>query len=311
MITTDSQNQATRLLIIGDIVIDETWHVRVRGLSPEGPVPIAMLEGQEPVIKPGGAGLAATYAARSNINVHLLTACGSQNKKLLEENGVPTTSVAPIVNVVKKRYIDIDSGYHLIRVDNDDVVDKPNIVTENICPQIEKILDQKNISVVSMLDYRKGMFFNEDTCRNIISLCHRRGVKVYVDTRCSTRKFMGVDYLKLNKHEYKMALKELEVKNKSDIVNKLEIGRLIVTKGRDGALIHYGKEDDYSTFFPQHYSGTPDVTGCGDVFGVMFCDYISRHNNKYENKRELEFDAVKKAVDEATYFAYQDTESRI
>jgi bifunctional ADP-heptose synthase (sugar kinase/adenylyltransferase) len=220
-------------------------------------------------------------------------------------------SIEPIVNVIKKRYIDINSGYHLIRVDNDEVVDKPNIVTENIYPEMERIIDEEGISIVSLLDYRKGMFFNHITCRDMISLCRNKRIPVYVDTRCSPIKFRGANYLKLNNLEYAAAKKELNIDDPYEMIRRLEISSLIVTRGKDGATLYGSQTGSETNIHPREYNGTPDVTGCGDVFGVNFCDYISMGREKYKSKYNMEIDAVKEAVDRASFFAYQNIGDRL
>lgn len=311
MITIGSQSHRTKLLIIGDIVVDETWYSETKKLSPEAPVPVATLIKNQPDVTIGGAGLAARYAIKNCVDVNFITACSRENKSRLEWLGIPTVSIEPIVNVIKKRYIDINSGYHLIRVDNDEVVDKPNIVTENIYPEMERIIDEEGISIVSLLDYRKGMFFNHITCKDMISLCRKKRIPVYVDTRCSPIKFRGANYLKLNDLEYAAAKKELNIDDPYEMIRRLEISSLIVTRGKDGATLYGSQTGSETNIHPREYNGTPDVTGCGDVFGVNFCDYISTGREKYKSKYNMEIDAVKEAVDRASFFAYQNIGDRL
>jgi len=312
MTTTSSQNQAAKLLIIGDIVIDETWHVRATKLSPEGPIPVVILDSDTPEVKAGGAGLAARYATKNKIPVHLMTACSLKNKDLLESNGIPTTSIDDTDNIVKKRYIDIESGYHLMRVDNDSVVSVPDITTDNIYSLLKDFILQNNVSMVSMLDYRKGVFFDRNTCQSIIRLCRSKDIFTYVDTRCLPTKFIGADYIKLNATEYDYAKNRMNTKDMSEMRHRLEANSLIVTLGKDGAMMT-SQNCNNTSYVPKlrKTSHAPDVTGCGDVFGINFCTELYEAMTKKSSLGNAQNRALRIAVEKATSFAYEDTRKRL
>lgn len=64
-----------RLVIVGDVLLDETIDAEITRFSPEGPVPVA--ENLHRSSRPGGAGLAALVAAAAGHDVVLVTALGA------------------------------------------------------------------------------------------------------------------------------------------------------------------------------------------------------------------------------------------
>lgn len=65
----------TRLVVIGDALLDRDLHGHAERLAPDAPVPV--IDAIEPVSRAGGAGLAALLAARAGVDVTLITALGA------------------------------------------------------------------------------------------------------------------------------------------------------------------------------------------------------------------------------------------
>src|SRR4051794_35107942 len=61
-----------RLTVIGDALLDRDVEGDVRRLAPDAPVPV--VDHEQTVVRPGGAGLAATLAAAGGHEVRLVTA---------------------------------------------------------------------------------------------------------------------------------------------------------------------------------------------------------------------------------------------
>jgi rfaE bifunctional protein nucleotidyltransferase chain/domain len=64
----------TRLVVIGDALLDRDLRGRAERLAPDAPVPV--VDAIEPVARAGGAGLAALLATRAGVQVTLVTALG-------------------------------------------------------------------------------------------------------------------------------------------------------------------------------------------------------------------------------------------
>jgi bifunctional ADP-heptose synthase (sugar kinase/adenylyltransferase) len=291
---------------VGDLIVDSTWYVNAKKLSPEAPVPTLYLTTPEPINSPGGASLAATYANRYSIKSEFVTVAETKFFKWLQNKGIQITSLIDNLNIVKTRYIDIESGYHVVRVDNDDIITPCNVLPLQMRTTIEDIITKHNIKCIALFDYVKGVFNNADTCHSILSIAKQNNIPIYVDTKGSILKYIGADYLKLNEKEYIAAATALRVDGPLELAKRLRTEGLIVTKGKKGASLYTTKKDKEFEFIPDliEYTGTPDVTGCGDVFDVNFC----------YNKFILGLDpteSLRLSVKQATKFAYEPVNDRL
>src|SRR2546429_6715352 len=64
----------TRLLVVGDVMLDRYWFGEVERISPEAPVPVVKIDRTED--RPGGAANVARNAAALGVNVSLLSVVG-------------------------------------------------------------------------------------------------------------------------------------------------------------------------------------------------------------------------------------------
>jgi len=291
-----------KILVIGDTIIDETWYVDTKKISPEAPVPVACLTSVDPLKTPGGASLATSYARKHNIPISFLTATDSNNIAWLSKKGIDVYNITDTHNVIKTRYIDKNSGYHLIRIDNDDVVCRPKITIKTITKILEKRITQEDIQCIVMLDYCKGVLVDPLICSLIIDVAKIYNIPTYVDTRGDTKKFTNVDTMKLNAKEYVAACAAHDINCPYALCKALNVSRLIVTKGKEGATVY--ENNKRYTVKPQKYTGSPDVTGCGDVFDINFCYHCFMEGFTPTKSLRL-------SVNKATEYAYTSIGDRL
>ena len=300
-----------RMLLIGDLIIDRTWHVDVHKISPEAPVPVASLNHKSPIETPGAGGLGATFATKyfPDMETIFLTATTRERAGWLHSKGIK--NVIPhftTENIIKTRYIDKESRYHLLRVDNDEVIDPPEMCNEhgeNFLKKIREITEKK-IDVICMLDYRKGLFNDINITQQVIEIAKELNIPSFVDSRATNLdKFNGIDYLKLNKREFFDAQKTFNSSSYFDLLKKVGARNLLKTLAEEGAKL-YNIETQQITAYKDYtkYAGAVDVTGCGDAFDISFCYYCF-----IEGKTPQ--DALRLAVNKATYYAHQSIEERL
>jgi D-beta-D-heptose 7-phosphate kinase/D-beta-D-heptose 1-phosphate adenosyltransferase len=207
-----------KMYIIGDLIIDRYTYVRATRLSPEAPVPIVQLTDKE-VYTLGGAGLAASYAKKHGIEFSFATKYNKLGRKLVFRNNLAgetsrhSSYEEKLKDLTKHRYIDIGTGYHLLRVDNDsfDCYGPIDNLLERVKTGME--FDDHPHKILVLLDYRKGIFSDEKQCQELIDWAHREGLFIYVDTRREDlQRFFGADIIKLNESEFQSACKKYEVK---------------------------------------------------------------------------------------------------
>ena len=100
----------------------------------------------------------------------------------------------------------------------------------------------------------------------------------------------------------------LDVSSPISLMLNLDVKNLIITKGANGADLYMWSEETRfitkKSHKPKKLSGSPDVTGCGDVLDISFC-----YNWAIGGLTLVE--ALKAASDRATEFAYEPIEARI
>lgn len=293
-----------KILILGDLLIDETWYVETTKISPEAPVPVASLVSKKPISTPGGAGLAAGYAAKENIPSLFLSLFSQEAKEILDNTSINYICIETIENNIKKiRYIDKASRYHLIRIDTDNLVIQ-KAYPYSIIETILNLIKNNNIGCIAMLNYRKGVFNNREMIQNIISLAKNNNIYTFADTRGDITKFINCNAIKLNHIELSNALDTTGCLSSYELREKMNIDILITTKAAKGA--EACSKIETISIEPRKMIGNPDVTGAGDIFDINFCyDYYCR-TNKSNLSESLAY-----AVNRATEFVRQPIETRL
>jgi D-beta-D-heptose 7-phosphate kinase/D-beta-D-heptose 1-phosphate adenosyltransferase len=157
--------------------------------------------------------------------------------------------------ITKERFIDADSGQHLLRTDfgEKDKL-KPLMVTSNI----EKDISGYDYVVIS--DYEKG-FVTHETAEKIVSACVSSNVPVFVDSKKRDLSCFDGAIIKINEKEY-------------DLLDKTTVNEdnLVVTCGKHGA--HWK-----GRAYPTNIVEVSDVSGAGDTF---LASLVYGHH-KYQN----------------------------
>lgn len=205
-----------KILLVGDSCVDEYVYGIVDRLSPESPVPVLKQTGKETK-----SGMAANV------------------KENLEMLGCEIDFITNSESVVKTRYIDERSGYHLLRVDQDTALTPWS-------GRMPFALESYDAIVIS--DYGKG-FINYD---HIDDLRKNFTGPMFLDTKkTDLAAFHGI-FVKINEIEY----------NRRVSIND----RLIVTLGNRGAMYKTGSDPKHETSYPAPKVEVFDVCGAGDTF---------------------------------------------
>ncbi|RLC02732.1 MAG: hypothetical protein DRH90_13110 [Deltaproteobacteria bacterium] len=298
------------MLIIGDFITDKYTYVKTRRVSPEAPVLIVGQLDKE-ILAPGGAGLAAAYSKKHSFHFHLITNCGFfgtatlKRKELFSRTTILKTEIEH-EEIVKQRYIDITTNYHLLRVDNDSFDCLGN------CNRLLGAVTVKQVThaVALLLDYRKGMFSNTEQCQDLLSRFRNKNIITYVDSRRDDLlRFKGADIIKLNELEYKNAKERYG----NNLIEELEVQALVVTRGDKGATLFFKDKKEETNFTIAPCSLIAEVTGAGDVFDSNCCHKIETMLT-LDSKQDL-FEALRSGISiackKATQYVYEQIETRL
>lgn len=203
-----------KVLLIGDICTDEYQYGTIDRLSPEAPVP---------VFKPTRIETMPGMAA--NVEANLL-ALGIEIIMIGGEKSVKT------------RLIDERSKQHIVRIDNDVILEKslPIDLINN---------DMLGVDAIVISDYNKGLVSYE----LIEGLRKKFTGPIFIDTKKTDLIRLNRCYVKINESEY----------NKAKTIND----NLIVTLGSRGAMF---KQQEREKFYSSEQVAVTDVCGAGDTF---------------------------------------------
>lgn len=229
-----------KILLIGELAHDITIYGKSHRLCPEAPVPVFL-----PNETKTNLGMAGNVL---------------NNLKSLEPD-LEIDTIFQTIPIKKTRYIDSDSGYLMLRVDEDDkVLEQDNF--SNVGWKHKKFITEYDAVIIS--DYNKGFLSPKDI--EILSFnSDREKVPMFLDTK----KYLGkwsknVDFIKINKKEF---TDNLNFWNKNDLSYNEEIYKnLIVTLGKEGASLW---QENFTHKLDE--IDVKDVSGAGDTFLAALC----------------------------------------
>jgi rfaE bifunctional protein kinase chain/domain len=258
-----------KICVIGDIMIDEFLNSTVSRLSPEAPVPVANTCNKYSV--PGGAGNVANNLFKLSdngklANIYLAGWVGHQYYNSFCKQGIKMWSGGSIRNDdtnIKLRVIDKKTGYHLIRIDNENMINKPHETLP--FNEITSWLMEIEPDAVLISDYAKGAI-NEDLASIIIDLgiAYEKPYPTFVDSRKENFScFRYAEYITPNDIEFTKICKFHEVNLPYNLIAYLKIHGILLTRGHKGMTLYENKKSEI--IIPSTHEEIIDVTGAGDT----------------------------------------------
>jgi len=264
-----------KVLVVGDVMLDEFIWGKVNRISPEAPVPVVWVQSES--IMPGGAANVANNLRSLGAQVSLIGALGYDRwgALLLEEllrRGIDTggTMKTNRPTTVKTRVI----AHHqqVVRVDRERQEPLTSQVADRLTQNILERLPQVDAVVIE--DYGKGVV-TPRLLETVIPAARRQKKIVTVDPKQEHfQLYRGVTALTPNRAEAGEAVGR-ELKSDADIdrageeiLRRLGCEGLLVTLGEDGMRLfeHGGR----ATTIPTVAQEVFDVAGAGDTVIAAF-----------------------------------------
>ena len=263
-----------KVLVIGDIIMDEYVWGDVSRISPEAPVPVVevkretkMLGGAANVIhniatlgaKPTLCGVVGQdHAGKAIINE--INNMGLTSDGIVLEQGRPTS--------IKTRVV--ARNQQVVRFDRETRTDIRPESIENLLTFIGENLDGLDAIVVA--DYGKGVISATlmKGLRKLIQSAPGESVKIAVDPKTGNFEYYhGVDVITPNHHEagifcrFEIVDEETLVRAGKQMLKELNCRSVLITQGKDGmTLFENGGEIIH---IPTVAKNVFDVTGAGDT----------------------------------------------
>jgi D-beta-D-heptose 7-phosphate kinase/D-beta-D-heptose 1-phosphate adenosyltransferase len=260
-----------RVLVVGDVMLDEFLWGKVARISPEAPVPVVEVTGQS--FHLGGAGNVASNVRSLGGTAVLvglvgedwagdrlrqeLAAAGVEGALVVSRTGRPTT--------VKTRIV----AHHqqVVRADREQSDDIPDAVERELIVRVRATLPGCRAVIVS--DYQKGVVTGP-VMAAVSSLARRRRIPVLVDPKVRHfRLYRRVTLVTPNQSEAEQASgmrartpQDLKAAG-SRILSLLGCRAVLITRGEHGmSLLERGRPPVH---IPTAAREVFDVTGAGDT----------------------------------------------
>ncbi len=261
--------QKSRILIIGDLMLDKHLWGEVERISPEAPVPVVDVIRETMV--PGGASNVANNVVGLGARAVVCGVIGRDSDgalltSLLQEKGIETEGLvedASRPTTVKTRVI--AHNQHVVRIDKEKRSPLSGEVTSALWERIRAVRD--HISGVIIEDYGKGVV-TPGLIQDVISLF--QGVPIAVDPKeAHYLMYKGATVMTPNHHEAgRMYGKRIETREDlltvgDGIMKDLSLQALIITLGKDGMSLFLGNGEVF--LIPTVAREEFDVTGAGDT----------------------------------------------
>lgn len=258
-----------RILVIGEQCLDRTVTCRIDRLCPEAPVPVL-----NPVLTTSSHGMAG------NVYANLIS---------LGAISGDVDCLFPPTVIEKTRYVDQQTGYIVVRVDEHDSVKR--IDRDRLVSALSA-----HLGIVVISDYCKG-FLHEDDIEYIGNHCRERGITTFLDTK----KRLGgwsiwMDYVKINQREF-------DAHVNCDV--SAFCRNLIVTQGDRGCW--WVNRDTYVPVDPVRVA---DVCGAGDSHLAAFALEFMRNRGRTVEALSYANRAARIAASRRGIVAVLDSETR-
>lgn len=265
-----------KLMVIGDLLLDQFVWGEVSRISPEAPVPVVWVKNEG--FMPGGSCNVANNLAKLGAKVSLVGVVGEDEKAailkdLLKERGISFGGIITDPErptILKTRVI----AHHqqVVRIDRENT----EALTENIIGKMKDYVKNniKDVDGVIIEDYGKGVI-TPSLLKFVVPLARKYGKIVAVDPKEDNFKYYkGVSVMTPNHYEAAKAVgfvldtNEKLLKAGEKMLGKFNMDVALITLGERGMMVfEKGKKPCHIPTVAQEVF---DVSGAGDTVIAVY-----------------------------------------
>lgn len=255
---------ATRVLVVGDVMLDRYWFGDVSRISPEAPVPVVKVEKVEE--RPGGAANVARNCAALGAKTALLSVVGADEAgqslaRLMSSAGISASlhEDAQLSTTVKLRVL--GRQQQLLRIDFEN--SPTHEVLKAKLAEFENRLPDTDVVILS--DYGKGGLTH---IGEMIRLARAAGKPVLVDPKGDDyARYAGATLLTPNRSELREVVGRWKdeddlLKRAQALREELQLQGLLVTRSEEGMTLVTAAGLSHE---PAQAREVYDVSGAGDT----------------------------------------------
>jgi D-beta-D-heptose 7-phosphate kinase/D-beta-D-heptose 1-phosphate adenosyltransferase len=261
----------SKIIVLGDIMLDRYLWGNVDRISPEAPVPVVHIKKETNNL--GGAANVAANVQALGADVTMLGVVGNDMmadilKENLVEKGLKTTGLLidkDRPTTVKTRIV--AHNQQVVRIDREDTQEIGSPLVEQLIARITKML--KGIDGIIISDYGKGVI-TYDLLSTLIPIVKKAGKFIAVDPKeVHFMNYREVSVITPNHHEAgfisgkKITSDSVLADVGWNLMDLLSLESLLITRGEKGMALF--ERDRKLTHIPARAKTVYDVTGAGDT----------------------------------------------
>ncbi|MDW7643574.1 MAG: bifunctional D-glycero-beta-D-manno-heptose-7-phosphate kinase/D-glycero-beta-D-manno-heptose 1-phosphate adenylyltransferase HldE [Desulfuromonadales bacterium] len=259
------------ILVVGDLILDEYLWGKSDRISPEAPVPIVNITGED--LRLGGAGNVANNLLSLGCRVRVASVLGedADGRRLQELLQVRRIDVDGLVwdagRTTSRKSRILASNQQMLRIDREVCTPISTAEEERLLAKVRQMLP--DVQGILLSDYLKGVL-TERVVQEIIALGQAAALPVVIDPKGTDyRKYRGATLLTPNRKETQLASgitigDEQSLRRAGrQLFDELALDALVVTRSEEGMTLFL--PDGLEEHFPTLAREVFDVSGAGDT----------------------------------------------
>ncbi|MBN2647568.1 MAG: bifunctional D-glycero-beta-D-manno-heptose-7-phosphate kinase/D-glycero-beta-D-manno-heptose 1-phosphate adenylyltransferase HldE [Thiotrichales bacterium] len=253
-----------KILVVGDVMLDQYWSGSTGRVSPEAPVPVVAIEQQQQRL--GGAANVALNLKMLGAQVSLCAVrgadeAGEQLQQLLQQQQIPAHFVISSAPTIRKLRV-LSRHQQLLRLDFEQPL--PESAGQDMLQWVLEHLVDYDLVVFS--DYAKGTL---QQITPMLQAAQRLGIPSLVDPKGSCYdKYQGATLIKPNMAEFAQIVgasqnEEHFHQQAQALLTQLNLAHLLITRSEKGMALFSRDQSPY--LLPTQAQEVFDVTGAGDT----------------------------------------------
>ena len=272
----------TRVMIVGDVMIDAYMWGNVTRISPEAPVPVVSVTKREKRLG-GAANVALNIGAMGAMPI-ICSVLGNDDsskdfQQIMYDNNMDRRGIVTSDNrmtTVKSRVI--GNNMHIVRVDEESTNPLSELEEDQLLDRIMRIVKAMPIDAIIFQDYDKGNI-TPRIIDEVTSLARRKKILTTVDPKHRNfNSFKQVDLFKPNLKELREGL-NIEIDDSSDetlirdlteaskmLCERQDLGIVLITLSSRGMFVCDARgAEPHTALIPACAHAVADVSGAGDT----------------------------------------------
>jgi D-beta-D-heptose 7-phosphate kinase/D-beta-D-heptose 1-phosphate adenosyltransferase len=274
-----------RIFVIGDVMLDRYFWGDVQRISPEAPVPILRVSGEN--LSLGGAANVATNLRSLGATVEIFGIIGRDREgenliALLKQIHIDSKGIiSDLKKLTATKARLIAENQQIARIDREETSPISDKVKNHIMRAFTKSAEENTPHGIIISDYAKGLV-TEDLSNEVIQFARRKGIFVCIDPKGKDfSKYKGANVITPNQKETEELCgfpieDDKTLKRAAEIlIEQTDAEGILITRGRHGISFYVQGTHQIRTIHSDARE-VFDVTGAGDtVVSAFTLSYIA------------------------------------